>query len=171
MLNIIRNKIIRILKALGASGITKIVLIIILLVFMTLVYASSNAKNISLETFEETLKSKSNMAGMKKCTNRQLMQFMNLDYNSYDSFLYYRSKDAMSADELLIIKAYKKNDIPLVEDAVDARIASRIKTFEGYAPNQVNLLNNAVIYKKGRYLFYAVGKNADSYQEVFEDAV
>ena len=57
MLNIIRNKIIRILKALGASGITKIVLIIILLVFMTLVYASSNAKNISLETFEETLKS------------------------------------------------------------------------------------------------------------------
>lgn len=108
MLNIIRNKIIRILKALGASGITKIVLIVILLVFMTLVYASSNARNISLETFEETLKSKSNMTGMKKCTNRQLMQFMNLDYNSYDSFLYYRSKDAMSADELLIIKAYKK---------------------------------------------------------------
>lgn len=167
----LKNKALEIIEYLGPSGITKIVLILILLIFMFSVYYSSNAKDIDLDSLESQLKMKTDISKMQKCSKRNLMQFMGLDYNEYEDFIYYKGKEALSVDELLIIKATNKDDIPEVHDAVDKRIENQIKTFEGYGPKQVILLNDAIVYKKGKYLFYCVGKNADSYQEVFKNAI
>lgn len=167
----IKHKILEIIEYLGPSGITKIVLILILLIFMVSVYSSSNAKDIDLDSLEAQLKKKTDINKMQKCSKRNLMQFMALDYNAYDSFIYYKSKEALGVDELLVIKANRKEDLSEVLDAVDKRVESQIKTFEGYGPKQVILLKDAIVYKKGQYLLYCVGKNPDIYQEVFKDAI
>ena len=72
---------------------------------------------------------------------------------------------------MLIVKAHSKEDLSPVKDAVDARIASQIKTFEGYGPEQVAMLKNAIVTTKGNYLFYCVSKNPEKYEEVFKDAI
>ena len=89
-----------------------------------------------------------------------------MDANNYDSFLYYKSKEALSVDEVLIIKVRNKSDIKAVQDAIEKRINSQIEAFDNYGPEQVRELKNAIITSRGRYVFYGVAKDPDKYEEV-----
>ena len=151
--------------------IKKILSVIVLVLFLAGVYANGNAKDISMPEIEQQLQNHTAFNKMTKCDNRNLMQFFGLDYQQYDSYLYYKSSEALSVEEILIVKAKEKSDLSGVQDAVDTRIDSQISTFEGYGPTQVAQLKNAVVVTKGNYLFYCTGDDAEDLEEVFEDAV
>ncbi|WP_342718848.1 DUF4358 domain-containing protein [Hornefia porci] len=97
------------------------------------------------------------LSSMQKCSNRQLMQFMGLDYSDYDSYIYYKSREALGAGGSGCPR-YRRDDLTAVEDAIDRRVADQTRTFEGYGPSQVAMLKNAIIYKRGNYIFYCVDK-------------
>lgn len=149
----------------------KIIFTVILIVFLSGVYANGSAKDVPMEDIEEQLIQNTDIEKMAKCDNRSLMQFFGLDYETFDAHIYYKGTEALSVDEILIVKAEDKSDLDQVRDAVEKRISSQIATFEGYGPKQVALLKNAVITLKGDYLFYATGKDAEKMEEVFADAV
>lgn len=152
--------------------IKKTIFIVILAVFLALVYADGSAKDVSMKTIENQLTKTGQVdESMAKCTNRDLMQFMELDYEQYEGCLYYKGKEALSVDEILIVKAKDRDDLAAVKDAVEERIDAQIKTYESYGPKQVALLENAVVTTKGRYLFYCTGKSAEKTEEVFEDVI
>ena len=156
---------------LGQVGIIKLILILILVVFLMLVYQSARAEDVPVDTIEQALRKETDIESMEKCGNRQLMQFIGLDHSQYDGYIYYRTREALGVDELLIVKAQEREDLPQVEDMVEQRIKDQMVTFDSYGPSQVRLLKNAVIYKKGNYLFYCVGKDPDRYEEVLKHAV
>lgn len=158
-------------KNINSSLITKIVLILVLIVFLAAVYSRANAKNVPMSTIESDLRSKTDMGSMENCNNRQLMQFIGLDYSNYDSFIYYKSKEALGVEEVLVIKVKHRSDLSAVQDAVDKRISEQVSTFESYGPSQVAMLKNALVTKKGRYLFYCVGSDPEKYEGVFKHAV
>ena len=151
--------------------IKKGIFVLILAAFLVFVYADGNAKDIPVPDIEKQLIEETALDKMSKCDNRSLLQFFGLDYEQYDSHIYYKGKEALSVDEVLIVKAAAKTDLDAVKDAVEDRIDSQIATFEGYGPAQVALLKNAVIVTKGKYLFYAVSEDADKMREVFEDVI
>ncbi len=160
-----------IFEKLGAAGITRIILMVILVVFLALVYRSASAEDVPMEDIEAALLKKTKMGQMEKCTNRKLMQFIGLDYSDYDSYVYYKSTEALSVDELLVVKAYDRDDLQAVQTAVEDRVDDQITTFEGYGPEQVALLKDAVIYKRGNYIFCCVGADADKCEGVFKRAI
>ena len=96
---------------------------------------------------------------------------MGIDYSAYDEVIYYKSKVALDVSELMIVKANDKNDLNGVQDAVEKRISSQINTYRDYGPEQVRQLKNAVITKRGKYLFYCVAKDPEKYEGVFYRAV
>ncbi|WP_425754977.1 DUF4358 domain-containing protein [Ihubacter sp. rT4E-8] len=151
--------------------IKKAVFVVILMIFLTSVYARAGAKDVPMEEIEKQLTAKCDMEQMAKCDNRNLMQFLGLDYEQYDSHLYYKGKEALSVDEVLIVKVHEKDDLDSVKDAVEKRVAVQTATFDGYGPEQVALLSDAVIFTKGKYLFYCTDKNAEDIGGVFSDAV
>jgi hypothetical protein len=153
------------------SRVTKIVLLAVLIIFLAIVYTNANAKNVSMSKIEDQLKSKTDITSMQRCNNRQLMQFMGLDYTNYNGYIYYKSKEALGVDEILIVKVKQRSDLTSVQESVESRIDSQISTFESYGPTQVSLLKNAIVYKKGKYLFYCVAKNPDKYEGVFRHAI
>lgn len=124
-----------------------------------------------MSKIEDQLKSKTDITSMQRCNNRQLMQFMGLDYTNYNGYIYYKSKEALGVDEILIVKVKQRSDLTSVQESVESRIDSQISTFESYGPTQVSLLKNAIVYKKGKYLFYCVAKNPDKYEGVFRHAI
>ena len=144
---------------------------LVLIVFLTAVYSHGNAKDVPLKDINELLSEQPSITSMKQTGERELVQFMGLDASQYSEFIYYQGTEALSVDELLIIKAKHRDDLSGVKDAVDKRIEEQIKTFESYGPVQVSLLKNAVIETKGRYLFYCTGKDAEKYKEVFFHAI
>lgn len=151
--------------------IKKAVFVVILIIFLFGVYARAGAKDVPMKEIEKQLTAKTDITQMAKCDNRNLMQFFGLDYEQYDSHLYYKGKEALSVDEVLIIKVHEKTDLDGVKDAVEKRIDSQKATFDGYGPAQVALLSNAVMITRGNYLFYCTGKNAEELEEVFCDVI
>lgn len=149
----------------------KIILTVILIAFLAGVYANGNAKDVPMDVIEEKLLAETDINKMAKCDNHNLMQFFGLDYEQYDSHIYYKGTEALSVDEVLIVKANEKADLDQVKDAVEKRIDSQISTFEGYGPKQVALLKNAIVITKGNYLFYGTGSKTDEIEEVFKDVV
>ncbi|MGF6375685.1 hypothetical protein M2140_000734 [Clostridiales Family XIII bacterium PM5-7] len=151
--------------------IKKSIFVVILIGFLSLVYANGNAKDVPMKDIEALLKKNTTIEKMKKCSNRDLMQFMNLDGEQFDSHIYYKGKEALSVEELLIVKVSDKETLSSIKDQVEQRIESQITTFESYGPEQVAMLDNAIITTKGNYLFYCVSKSPDQFKEVFIDAI
>ena len=149
----------------------KAVFIFVLVFFLAAVYQMNDAVNVPMADIESKLLKETDLGDMKKCNTRELLEFMGVDYSAYNEVLYYKSKIALDVTELMIVKANDKNDLNAVQDAVEKRVASQINTYRDYGPAQVNQLKNAVISKRGKYLFYCVAEDPEKYEEVFMNAV
>ena len=155
----------------GLALIIKVAFICVLIAFLGIVYVMNDADNVPMDKINDELVGKTDIEELKKCNTRELLEFIGLDYSKYDEVLYYKSRVALDVTELMIIKAKDKNDLNGVEDAVERRISSQINTYQDYGPEQVNQLKNAVITKRGKYLFYCVAADPEKYEEVFKNAV
>ncbi len=151
--------------------IIKTVSVAIMLAFLFFVYRGADAKDVPTGDIEAAFQKSTGIDKMQKCSPKQLKQFLGLTEDDFDGVIYYKSKEALGVEEVLVIKAKKQGDIPPVRDAIDRRIDSQEKVFESYGPEQVKLMKNAVITVKGKYVFYCVDKRADKYEEVFRNAV
>ena len=137
--------------------ILKCALLVVLFAFLAIVYSRENAKDVSMDKIE---------AQLIKKTNIEKLQFIGLDANNYEAVLYYKSKEALSVDEVLVIKVKNKSDVKAVKDAVEKRITSQIEAFDNYGPEQVKELKNAIVTSRGKYVFYGVAKDPDKYEEL-----
>ncbi len=147
------------------------VFICVLAAFLASVYVMNDAENVPMAKIEDSLTRETDLGDMKKCNTRELLEFMGIDYSLYDEVLYCKSKVALDVTELLIVKANDKKDLNGVQDAVEKRVSSQINTYRDYGPEQVSQLKNAVILKRGNYLFYCVAADPEKYEEVFSNAV
>lgn len=145
--------------------------VIVLAFFLIFVYTGQNADDVPMEEIEQQLKENTELADMSRCGNRTLLQFYGLDYEQLDGYIYYKSGEALSVEELLIVKTKDKSQLDSVKDAAESRIQSQIKTYESYGPKQVAMLENAIITVRGNYLFCCVADAPESYKEVFTDAI
>ncbi len=153
------------------SAVIKAGMLVVLIVFLISVYSMQDADDVSLKKIDRDLCKKTDIEEMEKCNPRQLMQFTGLDAAAFDSFLYYKSGEALSAEELIIIKADSPDDLDTAQDAVESRISSQITTYKDYAPDQAAMLNNAIVSRRGDYLFYCTAEKPEKYEEVFDNAV
>ncbi|MGN0659591.1 MAG: DUF4358 domain-containing protein [Emergencia sp.] len=149
----------------------KIIFILILAAFLVLVYTGQSARDVSVDAIEEQLLQETGLNRLEKCSDRQLMQFFGLDCESYEGFIYYKSGEALGVEELLIVKAAQKDDLTAVTDAVEGRVRSQIRTYEGYGPEQTAMLKNAIIITRGNFLFYCTAGDPESFREVFDHVI
>lgn len=149
----------------------KISFVVILIIFLTAVYAHGNAKDVPLKDIDGLLSEKTDITSMEKEDDRGLMQFMHMDPARFEEYLYYRNSEALSVEELLIVKVEDREELSSLKDDVDKRIREQTKTFESYGPVQIDMLKNAIVSTNGNYLFYCTGPNGEKYREVFYDAI
>lgn len=156
-----------------SSLIIKIALIAVLVVFLVVIYRNSDAKDVPMDTIKEyMLENTALESSMTEQDETDLSQFVGLNYSSYDSFMYYRNEEALSVEEVLVVKTPEGGDLDAaVQDSVEERVSSQTTLYEGYGPEQVALLSDAIIITRGDYLFYCVSENAEEYEEAFLSTV
>ena len=81
--------------------------------------------------------------------------------------MYYASESNISAEEVLLIRVKDESQIQDVTEAIEERIEGRMNDFDGYAPEEVKLLEGAKLSVRGRYIFLAVAPKADEYLAAF----
>ena len=128
----------------------------VLIGFIILLSTNFSYDKDSTKTMEE-VQSKTieniKLDGLSQQDNLSMKRFLDLDPSQYESVIYYKSNDAMSASEFVLVK-FKDH--------------YQQEPFEGYAPQQAELLKNAIIDIHGNYGLYAVKEDANTMNDQFK---
>ena len=83
----------------------------------------------------------------------------------------YIPDDVMSVNEVLVIKVKDESQTEAVEKAVESRMDTQEKNFEGYGIEQTKLIHSAITDIRGYYVLLAVSKDADRIDEAFKKSI
>lgn len=136
----------------------------ILVIFIVVMLTSNSSKDISMDKIKETMYAQ---AGISELIEKDAAG-TNTAFGMIPSeYLYYASNAIMDVRELFVAKTSDDEEMEQIENAVAGRLQTQIENFTGYGADQVALLEQAVYGQKGDYYFYAVGENAQEWQEAF----
>lgn len=147
--------------------ICKYFLILFIVLYIIFVYSYTSTKDVPFDKAEKALKNSINDENMLDVSSRGLKRYYGFNTAEYEGVMMYISNNGMSAEEILLIKVNDDTQINELEEAIRQRIKNRINDFKNYAPDQAELLKNAEIIIKGKYIFVAVSKNAGTYKKIF----
>ena len=75
------------------------------------------------------------------------------------------------ADEVTIIRASETDDVEVIKGHLEERIERRMQDFNGYKPEEVEKLENAVIDTYGRYVFMVVSENPQDIIDIINEEI
>lgn len=147
-------------------------LVVLLLVFVILLQLRDRVSNTPMANVEAAVTSSISLDDMEKSSARMFRKFYGLAASDYESVVLYAPKTNMDAEELLLIKLQSTDQAEAAADACEQRRQSQKDVFEGYGPEQYDLLeNHYVLDVQGNYILYIVGDNAAAADRAFRDSL
>lgn len=153
-------------------NISKIVIIILMLVFVVSIYNSVDQDSVALvpdvvmAVYGETVPE-----GAEAADELAFKDLFGLGFDQFEGVIYYKPASNMDVTEVVIAKSDSDETLTTLMTAVEQRIEDQKNLFESYAPEQYALLQDAIVKKKGNYVFYMVSADADAYYEAFVEAI
>lgn len=102
--------------------------------------------------------------------NQKLRRYLNLDPSQSLNIAFYRLDDAMSANEIVLVQ-FDPASSQIFEDAINTRRDSQEQIYEGYAPEQAEMMKNALIDIEDNYALYYTGPQTDQVKAAFQKAL
>lgn len=153
------------------ARIMKYVILFLIVGFVVMLMLYMSGSNKPFEDVEVSLEARISGEGMVRQDDSVFKRNFGLNAADYSGVMYFSSGESMSAEEILLIKVKNDEQIQEVTQSIAERIVSRKNDFEGYAPDEAKLLDDAVNSVRGRYIFYAVSPDAEKYLDVFRDSL
>ncbi len=109
---------------------------------------------------------------VQKADAQLVKRLYGLDPADYEGLELYAPVSNMDAEELLIIKLKDLSQQEAVSAAVEKRLQTQKRSFDGYGAEQFALLSDSsVIEVRGNYLLFAVSKNSGDAKAAFLRAI
>ena len=144
-------------------------LLIVGFVALLLIYTSGS--NRPFEKVEKSVEASLDKENMKRQDGTALKRNFGLNAADYDGVMYYSSEFSISSEEVLLIKAKSETQTAEISSAIEGRIKTRVNDFGGYAPESVQLLEDAKKSVRGKYVFFAAAPGAEKYLEIFNNSL
>lgn len=110
------------------------------------------------------------LKNMKMQDLDKLRKLYKIDADSMDDFILYTSTSNVKADEMAVIKLKDESQLESVKENMEQRIEAQKMKFKDYRPDEYFLVDNHVLKTKGRFIFFAVSKDAESMERTFDSA-
>ena len=149
----------------------KYLMVVLLIIYVVFLVTQEGDNTVSVDTIEKNITKAVKLEGMKKGTTQDLKKYYSLNANDYEGISLYIPDDVMSVNEILVIKVKNESQIETVEKAVEIRVNTQEKNFEGYGVEQTKLIHAAIIETRGRYVLLAVSKDADRIDAAFKKSI
>lgn len=149
----------------------KVALVVALLVFIILDMVNDPISNAKIETVAENVVKAADFQGMEQAEPRMVKRFYGLNPKDYEGAVLYAPVDNMDAHELFLVKLDDVSQMKSVEDAIEERLDTQLKSFSGYGVEQTALLEKHVFLKKGNYVLYVVGEHAGEARKAFVESL
>ena len=150
---------------LTGSLILKSVMVIFLVVYLGRLYVSDYAADVSMDKISAALEKVSGVTDLSEPGVSGLRRFYQIDENDIDSYFFRKAASPMSVDEVLVVKANSSSEAGAYLEAAQAHLESQKNIFEGYGTDQMALLGEASVEKRGVYVWYFCGENAQELRQ------
>lgn len=151
--------------------IAKYIVFVLIIVYVVLLLLFTSGSSKPFEDVAAAVSGSLDTDVLTQMDDRMLKRNFGLNSADYDGVMYYASASSMSVEEVLLIRVDSRDQIRQISDAIDERINARMDAFEGYAPDQVRLLEDAQQSVRGRYVFFAVSSQAAEYRNAFDTSL
>ena len=149
------------IKNLKKTVVIKYALVAVIVVYVALLLIFTSGSTKSFAAVEKKVEASLDTKAMKKAGVQGPKRYYGLN----------TAESSMSAQEILLVKTKTTEQAEEVKAAVEQRRANRRNDFDGYAPDQVQLLDEAQISVRGKFVFYAVSPKAETYKSVFSKSL
>lgn len=150
---------------LTGSLIIKSVMVIFLVVYLGRLYVSDYAADVSMDKISAALEQVSGVTDLSEPGVSGLRRFYQIDEDDIDSYFFRKAASPMSVDEVLVVKANSSSEAGAYLEAAQAHLESQKNIFEGYGTDQMALLGEASVEKRGAYVWYFCGENAQELRQ------
>ena len=150
---------------LTGSLILKSVMVIFLVGYLGRLYVSDYAADVSMDKISAALEQVSGVTDLSEPGVSGLRRFYQIDENDIDSYFFRKAASPMSVDEVLVVKANSSSEAGAYLEAAQAHLESQKNIFEGYGTDQMALLGEASVEKRGAYVWYFCGENAQELRQ------
>ncbi|MFF2528191.1 DUF4358 domain-containing protein [Brevibacillus sp. NPDC058079] len=108
---------------------------------------------------------------MKQGDLEKLQKLYQIEAGKVDDFILYTASSNVKADELAVIKVKDASDSENVKEKIQQRIEAQTIKFKDYRPEEYFLIEKHVLKTKGQFILFAVSKEVDQIESVFEEAL
>ena len=102
--------------------------------------------------------------GLKALDENGLRDRFGLDPAGCEGWALYGSDRVLTVDELLLVKAPDEDARDAFWEAAQARRDAQLALFRDYGTDQAALLERAILWQRGPYVFYAVSGEAEAWE-------
>lgn len=149
----------------------KIVLVVLLLVFIIADVSLDQSSSADIKTVAAQVAKAAEVDVDAAAEERMVKRFYGLNPKDYEGAVLYAPKDNMDVNEIFIVKLKDELQAKSVEEAIQKRLDTQMKSFEGYGAEQTALLKAHVLEVRGNYIFYMVGEKDGKTQKAFLESL
>lgn len=129
-----------------------------------------DGEELSAAAVAERIQRAVNLDEMKQGDRKKLHKLYHLDADEVEDFILYTAASNVKADELAVIKVKDADQAESVKQNILQRIEAQTVKFKDYRPEEYFLIEKHVLKTKGRFVFFAVSKEAAQMEAAFDSA-
>ena len=148
------------------------VLLVLVMIFIIAISSRGKISNADFETVSKAVIGASeDMAAMQETDAQMVKRLYGLSPSDYEGLMLYYPTTNMGAEEIFLVKLKDVAQAEAVENAIEARKAAQMASFDGYGLTQYAMLENSKVEVHGNYILYIVSPNDQPVIKAFEDAL
>ncbi len=155
----------------SVARVMKYIALAAVIAFVVLLMLYASGSNRPFEEVSEAVAESLDTEDLTEQNSSGFKRNFGLNPADYAGVMYYSSESNILAHEVLLIRVRGEGQIRQVTEAIERRVESRKNDFEGFVPEEVQLLEEAVLSVRGSYIFLAVSPEADRYLGAFRDSL
>ena len=145
----------------------KIVLFICILLFLASNVIQPSDSALSIDKVQSITLKKIDTSELIEQDNQDIKRFLSLVPSEYQDIVYLKQQDTMQASEIVIVKFKSHAQHAQFEQAINKHKEERRKVFDGYAPEEAQLLKESICTIHANYALFVVGKDAKTINNQF----
>ena len=146
----------------------KVICLAGLVFFLYTKMSGSRLSTVAFADMQSAVTGAADMATMQEADNQMIKRLYGLDPSLYDGVCLYYPLTNMGAEELFLLKLKDTSQQDEVRSAIEARLATQKKSFEGYGIEQSAMLNRSVYEVRGNYAIFVSADDTAPMKNAFD---
>lgn len=143
----------------------------LVLVFIGSLLVSGKESSAAFSDVETAVTNAATLDNMLLGDHQMIKRLYGLEPGDYEGISLYYPTTNMGAEEILLVKLKNISQQDAVKTAIDARLATQFKNFDGYGIAQCEMLERSVTLVQGNYILLIVAEDTAPVVSAFQRAL